>query len=362
MEIAIIGFPQSGETTVFRALTGGKGEAAGRGGARASLGNVKVPDPRLDTLFTIFKAKKLVQAEVTYLDIPSAPAGLGKGKGIEGQFLNDLSRMDALVHVIGAFQSPGEDTAQADRIQEEAASMELELALSDLSIIERRLGRIESSLKGSKPQDRDAARKEGELLVRLKAGLEEETPVREQTLSPEERQLLQNFQLLTAKPLMAVLNIAEGDLPQAGEIERACMPPGGAQRRVIALCGKLEAEMVELEHDEAAELMELAGIQETSLRRLIRLSYDALQLVTFLTASNEEVRAWSVHQDTTAPEAAGKIHTDLQRGFIRAEVVGFDELAELGGVPEARKRGVLRLEGKGYVIREGDVVTFLFNV
>ena len=356
MELAIIGFPQSGKSTVFQALTGGKGAAAARG-ARAGLGVVKVPDPRLDALAAMFKPSKVVPAEVTYLDIPGAAAGLGKGKGIEGQFLNDLSRADALIHVAQAFQNGG-----GTDVQREVSSMELELVFSDLSIIERRLGRIDTSLKGAKAQERESATREKELLARLKEGLEREVPVREQSLTPEEEHLLQNFQLLTAKPLLVALNVGEARLPEAEDLALSVQQPGRVPRGAIALCGKLEAEMAELEEEEAQEFLDAAGIQESSLRRMIRLSYEALGIVTFLTFANQEVRAWSVRQGTTAPEAAGKIHTDMQRGFIRAEVISFDDLMNAGSLAEARKHGVLRVEGKSYIVREGDVITFLFNV
>ena len=362
MELAIVGFPQSGKTTVFQALTGGKGETMAAKGARASLGAVKVPDPRLAALSAIFRPKKVVPAEVTYLDIPSAPAGLGKGKGIEGQFLNDLSRADALIHVVQAFQNDNGGPIEAEALQGEVSAMEMELALSDLTIIERRLERIDATLKGAQAQEREAARREEVLLMRLKEGLERDIPVREQSVSPEEECLLHDFQLLTAKPALAVLNICEARLPQAAQVELSVQPPEEIRRRAIALCGKLEAELAELEEEEAQEFREAAGIQEPSLQRMIRLSHEALDLVTFLTTANQEVRAWSIRQGTAAPQAAGKIHTDMQRGFIRAEVVSFDDLVSAGGIAEARKRGVLRLEGKSYIVREGDVITFLFNL
>ena len=228
-------------------------------------------------------------------------------------------------------------------------------------IIERRLQRIDTSLKGPKGQERATAQQEAAALTRLKEGLEREVPVREQPLSQEERQLLRNFQLLTAKPLLVVLNIREAHLPQAGQVE-LFVQPEGTQRRAIAVSGKLEAELVELDEEEGTEFRAASGIREASLQRMITLSYEALEMVTFLTVGSDEVRAWSIRQGTTAPQAASKIHTDLQRGFIRAEVISFDDLASAGSIAEARKRGALRLEGKSYIVREGDVITFLFNV
>ena len=355
MELGIIGFPQSGKTTVFQAVTGGKGESAR--GDRAALGAVKVPDPRLDALGEMFKPKKVTPAEVTYRDIPGT-AGLGQGKGIEGQFLNDLAQTDAIIHVVEAFR----DEPEPARLKERIASMELELAFSDLMIIERRLQRIEASRKGSKGRDFDAVAKESQLLSRIKSGLETETPLRHQRLTPEEAAKLRNYQLLTAKPLIVVLNIGEGYLGEAERLE-AAVREGEPPRRAVAVCGGLEAELARLKEDEAREFMEDAGIRESSLRRMIRLSYEALGLVTFLTAGGtNEARAWSVPAGSTAPQAASKIHSDMERGFIRAEVVTFDELMGAGGFVEARKRGVLRVEGKSYVVQDGDVITFLFNV
>ena len=225
MEIAIIGFPGSGKSTVFQALTGGKGEM-GSGRTRGALGVVKVPDRRLDALAAIFKPKKIVPAEIIYLDIPGALAGLGKGKGIEGQFLEELSKVDALVHVVGAFQGEGRGQDE-ERLRKEIAAMEMELAFSDLAILGRRLERVEAAMKSSKPQEREAAHREMPLLARIKAGLEAETPARNLELTPEQRQAVQHFQLLTAKPLLAVLNIAEGQLQDARRLEEAVQRPAG---------------------------------------------------------------------------------------------------------------------------------------
>ncbi len=356
MQLAIIGFPQSGKSTVLQAVTGGKGESGKPG--KAALGVVKVPDSRLAPLTGMFKPKKVVMAEITYLDIPGG-GGLGKGKGIEGQFLNDLARVDALIHVVGAFQHPETDGAT---LREEVSNMEMELAFSDLAIIERRLQRVESSMKSNKAPERDAAQREKALLTRLKEGLEGEVPVRDQKVAPEERPVLNNFQLLTSKPLIVVLNISEAQLPQAEQLEVSARRPNHPNDQPVAVCGKLEAELALMDEADAQEFRKDAGIKESSLRRMVRLSYDALGLETFLTVGPDEVRAWSVQRGSPAPKAAGKIHSDIERGFIRAEVVTYDDLIAAGGLPEARKRGVLRMEGKTYVVKDGDVINFLFNV
>ena len=359
MELAIIGLPRSGKTTVFQALTGGRGETAGA--ARVSLGVVKAPDPRLDALAGIFKPPKVVPAEVTYLDLPSATPGFGRSRGIEGQVLNQLSRADALVHVVRAFSNAGisQETGDMDPAGQ-IATMEMELAFSDLAILERRLERIDVSLKGARPQERETAQKEKELLTRVKEGLERERPVREQSLAAEERPLLEGFQLLTAKPLLVALNIGEAQLSEAAELEAAVQKGSGC--KAIALCGKLEAELAQLSEAEAQEFMAVMGIQESGRGRMIMLSYQTLGIITFFTAASSEVRAWSIQRDQTAPQAAGKVHTDMQRGFIRAEVVSYEAIVDAGSIAEARRRGVLRLEGKDYLVRDGDVINFRFNV
>lgn len=352
MDLAIIGFPQSGKSTVFRAVTGGRGEAAR--GDRVTLGVVKVPDGRLDALAAIFNPQRVTPAEVRYLDMPVA-AGFGEGKGIEGQFLNDLAQAAALVHVLGVFQGP----SGPETIRNEVASMGLELAFSDLGIIERRLKRIESSSKGAK--DRAASAKEVETLRRLKGGLEAEVPARDQDLSPEEATLVRNYGLLTAKPVVGVLNVSEAQLPLADRLADDISGPGGLSP--IVVCGSLEADVAEMEADEAREFLEDAGIGEPALHRMARRSCEALGLVTFFTTVGPtEVRAWVIPAGSTASQAAGKVHTDMERGFIRAEVVTFDDIVEAGSFVEARKRGILRVEGKSYAVEDGDVITFLFNV
>jgi GTP-binding protein YchF len=358
MQLAVIGFPLSGKSTVFKALTGGKGEMAK--GGKAALGMVKVPDERLDALAAIYKPKKYTPAEIVYVDMPSA-AGFGSGKGIEGQFLNDLNQADALVQVVGAYQDGVGIPMEGAHYQKEVRDMEMELSFSDLAILERRLQRLEAQKKSARQQDRDQAQKETVLLGRIKASLEAEVPIRELDLSEDDSVLLRNYQFLTAKPLVFVLNISEEQLPQAEALEKAASEEG--RRKAIAVCGTLEAELATMDAADAEEFMKDAGIEESSLRRMVNISYDTLGLISFLTAGEDEVRAWSIPMGTPAPKAAGKIHSDIERGFIRAEVVAYDDfMACNGSMAEARKRGVLRAEGKGYVVKDGDIINFLFNV
>lgn len=365
MEIGIIGLPKSGKTTVFNALTRGKAQTDAYSSALApNIGVVKVPDPRLETLTKILKPKRTVPAEVTYIDIAAPSKGFGKGEGPGGQFLAYLSKVDALAHVIRVFEderlphpegsvNPGRDVGTTN----------MELAFSDLSIIEKRMERLKASLKGAKPQERETISREQILLDKIKAGLEADTPVREQSLSESEAKLLENFQFLTAKPMLLLLNIGEKQIPESGSLEDKF---GSTYRSpycdVAALCGKLEMELSQLDDAEAKEFRSEMGLIESGLDRIIRLSFSLLGLISFFTIASDEVKAWTVRRNTVAQKASGKIHTDMERGFIRAEVISHNELVKCGSLGEARKRGLLRLEGKNYIVQDGDVLTILFNV
>ena len=369
MEIALIGFPKSGKTTLLNALTRGRVEACTYGGSRQEVhaGVSKVPDPRLDTLARIFNPEKLVTVEVKYWDVPAGSGVTGDGAGIGGQFLNLLQGADSLLHVVRAFEDPSVPhiSGSVDP-QRDAANMEAELVFSDLALLERRVQRIEASLKGSKGRERDILLTEGSLVKRLQEGLENDVPVRAQQLPPEETDTLSNYQLLTSKPLLIVFNVGEAALSEAeGKkldedlISRRVEQPGvGA----ATLCVKLEMELSQLAPEDEREFRESLDVQESGLDRVIRLSYKLLSLVSFFTYVSKEVRAWTIPTDTTAVKAGGTIHTDMERGFIRAEVIAFDDLAQCGSVAQCKKQGLLRLEGKTYQVKDGDVITFLFNV
>lgn len=366
MEIGIIGLPRSGKTTVFNALTRGHAETEMRAGAggESNVAVVKVPDPRLDRLAAMFNPKKITPAEVTYIDMVGTPRGFGKGEGISGPFLNQLARTDALIHVVRAFENPAvphlSDTIDPDR---DAATVNLELAFSDLGILERRLERLQAGLKAAKAAEREAFHQEQELLARIRTQLGAEVPLREQSFSAEEARSLEGYQFLTAKPLMLVINIGEEQLDQREEIDARFREryarPGVA---VVALCGRLEMELAQMSDEEAAEFRAEMGVPESGLDRMIRVSYDLLGLLSFLTGGPDEVRAWTVRKGTPAPKAAGKIHTDLEKGFIRAEVVRYQDLMAAGSLAVARRHGQLRSEGRTYLMQDGDVVEFLFNV
>ncbi len=368
MEIGIIGLGQSGKTTAFNALTRGHtslvSSPAGGRLSRSNIGVARVPDERLERLAGIFEPERTVPAEVTYVDVPAAAEGRGKREGIGGAVLNSLQRADALLHVVRAFTDasvPHVD-GSVDPYRD-IDSMDLELTFSDLAIIERRLQRLEAELKGAKPAQRDAAHREQTLLDQVRSRLDAGTPVRGHGLLPEELGLLTGYQFLTAKPLVVALNIGEEQLPQASALEHDLAARlGGPGVLGAVFCGKLEAELAQMDGQDEREFRESMGAGEAALARIARVSFRVLDMVSFFTVVSNEVRAWTVPLDTPALKAAGRIHTDMERGFVRAEVVGFDNLSTSGSMAEAKKRGLLRVEGKTYPVQDGDVIHFLFNV
>ena len=366
VEIGIVGLPQSGKTTIFNAVTRGAAQVAGHAAAHGKLniGVAKVLDARLDLLEGVFKPKRKIPAEVTYLDLPAPPEGSGASRGISGEHLNYLQRVDALMVVARAFEDPSVPAAgEAVDPVRDAETMLYELAFADLEILERRLARLVDSFKGAKAAERDALNREQALLARLKEALEAGTPIRNETFNPDESRLLEGFQFSTAKPLFLVANVGErqsSDLPTPDEWMSRDFAGHGVL--ATALCGKLEMELAQMEPAEELEFRESLGLGESGLNRMIGLSRDVLDLITFFTGNSNEVRAWTVGMGTNALEAAGRVHSDFERGFIRAEVVRFDDLAQWGSISEARRHGVLRQEGRSYVVSEGDVVNILFNV
>jgi GTP-binding protein YchF len=365
IEIGIIGLPQSGKTSLFSALTGGKLDAShNTEGGRAHVGVAKVPEPRLQTLADLLHPSKVIPVEMSYVDVGASVKGMSREHGIGGELLNRLSTVDALINVARAFESESvphpEGSVDAER---DIATMELELAFSDLAIIERRLERIQTQLKAAKPAERQAFVHEQEALLKFKDVLEKETPVRDLPLNQSEERLLANYQFLTAKPLLLAVNIGESQLAEREAMESALNARySSVKRHVIALCVELEMELAQLEDTARDEFRADFGIEEPASERVIRASYGLLGLVTFFTIAHDEMRAWSVPSGTSAPRAAGKVHSDMERGFIRAEVVRYEDLLQCGSIAEARKRGVLRLEGKDYTVQDGDVITFLFNI
>lgn len=359
MEIGIIGLPKSGKTTVFNSLTKGKAEtdAYTPTSLEPNLGVAKVPDTRLLKLEAIFNPKRTIPAEVKYVDM-----AIPKGKGLSGELLGYLSKVDALIHVVRAFSDervPHSEGSVDPR--RDVAIMNLELAFSDLAILERRLKRVEDSLKGARSPEREALIGEQNLMAGIKSALEKDIPVREQELGGEEIKMIENYQFLSAKPLLVLLNIGEEQLSQASSIE-SDLHFHYPKLQFVVVCGKLEMELGQLNEADALEFRAAMGVEEAMTHRIIELSYELLGLISFFTIASGEVKAWTVPINTPASRAAGKIHSDMERGFIRAEVTSYDNIIKCGSLAEARKQGLLRLEGKNYAVQDGDVITFLFNV
>lgn len=365
LQSGIIGLPNSGKTTVFNALSGARAQTATYSSVASepNVAVVHVPDRRLDALAALYHPKKVTPADIQYVDM-GLTRGFSRGEGISRTFIDLMTRCDALLHVVRAFPDEAvphpEGSVDPDR---DIANVNLELMFSDLALSERRLERIEESRNKVKPPEREALLAEAALLGRIKGELEREIPLRAQTFSPEEEKLLRQYQFLSSRPLLIVLNVGEdqvADVPQIqGELRARY---GGVNQDATAICGKIEEEIAQLDPADAEEFRQDLGIAEPALDRVIHLTYDLLGTMSFLTAGPPEVRAWTIRKNTPAVEAAGVIHSDIERGFIRAEVVSFDDLIRCGGIPEARKHGLLRLEGKQYIVRDGDVIHFLFNI
>jgi hypothetical protein len=366
LQLTIVGLPQSGKTTVFNALTRSTAETGGfsSGEEEPNLATVKVPDRRVDILTEMFDPRRTVYADIRYLDVAGFARGLGK-QGLGGRLLAPLAEADALIVVVRAFAN--ENIPHPDETVDPLRDLEtllLEFTFSDLGIVEKRLVRIEQTISKLRGTEREVYEREGALLRRCQAALEEGTALREIALDEDERKMLRGFGFLTQKPILVLLNVGEQQLGEATErlITAARERAGGPGVEIDALAAKIEMEIGQLDPEDTAVFMADLGISESSLDRVIRLSYHLLGLVSFLTVGPDEVRAWPIRAGSNAVEAAGEIHSDIARGFIRAEVVSYDDLVICGGLPEARKAGQLRSEGKTYLMRDGDVVNFLFNV
>ena len=366
LRLVVVGLPSSGKTTVFNALTRAEAAVGTYTAAedQPNLATVKVPDKRLDVLAGIFKPKKIVPADVQYVDVAGLAKGMGE-KGLGGQLLGHLSQAQALVHVVRAFEDANvphpEDTVNPLR---DIETINLEFTFSDLGIIEKRLKRIQDTIGKTRGPEREANEREAVVLQRLQTELENGTPIRAVDLSEDDQKILRGFGFLTGKPLLILLNLGEDQLGDAGEklVAQAREQFSGPKVAIDALAGKIEMELAQLDPEDAAVFMEDLGITESGLDRVIAISYQLLGLISFLTAGPDECRAWTIPQGAPAVDAAGTIHSDLARGFIRAEVVAYEDLVATGSMAEARKRGVLRAEGRTYIVKDGDVMEILFNV
>jgi GTP-binding protein YchF len=356
MRLGIIGLPQSGKTTIFNALTRGDQPTSMSGGRfEVHTAVVDVPDERVERLSALFKPEKTIFAKVTYADIAGLEGSASKG-GVSGALLNQLTQMDGFVHVVRCFEDANvphpAGTVDPGR---DINAMDAELLINDLIAVERKLERLGDERKKGGGREKAVIERELALFERMHATLSQETPLRDLELSAEEEKTLSGFGFLTRKPLLLLLNLADGQQPPAVRYPH----PHSA---LVELQGKLEMELAQLPAEDAEMFMAEYGIQELGLQKVIRLSYDLLGLLSFFTVGEDEVRAWTVRRGAPALEAAGAIHSDLQKGFIRAEVVTYADLMALGGLAEARAKGKLRLEGKEYVLADGEIMHVRFNI
>ncbi len=362
MQVTIVGLPGSGKTTVFNALSGGHAETGGYSGGRAApnVGVVKVPDERLTRLAELFSPRKTIPADVTYVDVALA-AGATREGTVAPDVLALIRNADALLHVVRVFEDPtaAAPTNPWGAIEE----LELEFVVADLGVVQKRLEKLRTSGRHGSPAEREQNALEEELLGRIEPHLADGHPLRDLHLDADDLRRLRGYRFLSEKPVLVVLNIDESRLAEATALETEARERyDHRETDVVALAGKIEAELGELGEEDARVFMDDLGIVEASRGRVIRLTYALLGLVSFFTAGEDECRAWTIHRGDTAVDAAGVIHSDLARGFIRAEVVSYDDLVASGSTAEARRRGLLRSEGKAYQVEDGDVIEVLFNV
>ncbi|MFC2029669.1 redox-regulated ATPase YchF [Chloroflexota bacterium] len=362
MQIGIIGLPNSTKTTIFNALTHSQAETAAYSSGRVETHTamVRVPDPRVDHLSAMFSPGKTTYAQIQYNDIAGLRVDIGRDGGLTGPLRSMLAQNDAFLHVVRAFEDqsvphPGSSVNPA----RDLAALDFELLFSDLLIVDRSMERLAGQLSKQKAYpERQADETLLALLLRLKEALEQGAPIRDLALSESEMGLIRGYQFFTAKPALVVLNIGD----EGGDDPDGLVSYPHRRSGVICLRGELEMEIAQLDDEEAALFLAEYGIKEPGLHRMIRLSYGLLGLHSFFTVGEDEVRSWTIPMGATALEAAGAIHSDLARGFIRAEVINYDDLAAAGSLDAARKLGTLRLQGRNYVVEDGDIVDVRFNV
>jgi len=362
LEVGIVGLPNVGKSTLFNAITKAGAEAANYPFCtiEPNVGVVAVPDPRLEVLTKLYNSKKTTPASVRFVDIAGLVKGASKGEGLGNKFLEHIRQVDAIAHVVRCFEDEN-ITHVADTIDplRDIDTIQTELCLADLDIVEKRLAKVAKLLKSGSKE----AKLENEILERVKNSLDEAKPARSLNLSDDELFIIRDANLLTLKPTLYIANVAEDELTEENsyvEKVRKLAAQEGAQ--VVVICAKVESEIAELDADEAKEFLADLGLDSSGLDRLIHAAFDLLGLMTFLTAGPDECRAWTIKKGTAAVKAAGKIHSDIERGFIRAEIVNYNDLIKLGSINAARDKGLVRLEGKDYIMQDGDVTYFRFNV
>ncbi|MDO5755007.1 MAG: redox-regulated ATPase YchF [Tissierellia bacterium] len=365
MKLGIVGLPNVGKSTLFNAITKAGAEKANYPFCTIdpNIGMVEVPDERLQVLSKISGTDRIIPATIEFYDIAGLVKGASKGEGLGNKFLENIRESDAIVEVLRAFED--ENIVHVDGEVDPLRDIEtinLELILSDMDMIERRIEKTRRQAKADK-----VAKKELELLERIYAVLEEGKSARILELDDEEKKMLRSFNLLSIKPIIYVANVSEEDLPDQGasneKVQQIKEFAKGEDAKVVVISAEIESEIAELEsEDDRKEFFETLGIEDSGVNDLIRKSYELLGLMSFLTTGEIETRAWTIKKGTKAVHAAAKIHTDIERGFIRAEIVSYDDLVELGSMNAVKEKGLMRLEGKDYIMQDGDVVHFRFNV